>query len=73
MVLAPLAWVLGNLSRWGEVSPQLVLANPAPSVLVVLSLVLVVVGSWRDADPDDGPAPPLDAVPTPTSAGSASG
>ncbi len=71
MVLAPVAWVLGNLSRWGEVSPQLVLANPAPSVLVVLSLVLVVVGAWRDADPDDSPQrrgadpDPPPAVPAP--------
>ncbi len=72
MVLAPVAWVLGNLTRWGEVSPQLVLANPAPSVLVVLSLVLVIVGSWRDADPNAGP-PPLDADPHPSPAGSASG
>jgi arabinofuranan 3-O-arabinosyltransferase len=72
MVLAPVAWVVGNLSRWGEVSPQLVLANPAPSVLVVLSLVLLVVGSWRDAGPDDDPAP-RDADPAPPVAGSASG
>ena len=48
MVLAPVAWVVGNLPRWGVVSPQLVLANPAPSVLVLASLVLLVVGSWRD-------------------------
>ena len=47
----------------GRGSPQLVLANPAPSVLVVLSLVLLVVGSWRDADRDGGPAP---GTPTPT-------
>jgi arabinofuranan 3-O-arabinosyltransferase len=72
MVLAPVAWVVGNLSRWGEVSPQLVLANPAPSVLVVLSLVLLVVGSWRDADPDDDPAP-RDADPDLPAAGSAPG
>jgi arabinofuranan 3-O-arabinosyltransferase len=57
MGLAPLAWVLGNLSRWGEISPQLVLANPAPSVLVVLSLVLLVVGSWRDVETTGGSEP----------------
>ena len=57
MVLAPVAWVVGNLSRWGEISPQLVLENPAPSVLVVLSLVLLVVGSWRDVEPTGGSAP----------------
>lgn len=51
MVLAPAAWVVGNLGRWGEPSPQLVLGNPAPSVLVVTSLVLLVVGSWRDSEP----------------------
>lgn len=50
MALAPVAWVLGNLPRWGEVGPQLVLGNPAPSVLVVLALVLLVVGSWRDVE-----------------------
>jgi arabinofuranan 3-O-arabinosyltransferase len=72
MALAPVAWVLGNISRWGEISPQLVLENPAPSVLVVLSLVLVVVGSWRDADPDGGPAP-SDADPIPPPARPASG
>jgi arabinofuranan 3-O-arabinosyltransferase len=54
MLLAPLAWVLGNLPRWGVVSPQLVLGNPAPSVLVIMSLVLLVVGSWLDAGPSDG-------------------
>ena len=48
MALAPVAWVVGNLTRWGVVSPQLVLANPAPSVLVVAGLVLLVVGSWQD-------------------------
>lgn len=48
MALAPLAWVLGNLGQWGEVGPQLALGNPAPSFLVVASLVLLVVGSWRD-------------------------
>ncbi|WP_162252802.1 alpha-(1-_3)-arabinofuranosyltransferase domain-containing protein [Knoellia sp. Soil729] len=55
MALAPVAWVVGNLARWGAASPQLVLANPAPSVLVVASLVLLVVGSWRDED--DAPTP----------------
>ena len=50
MGLVPLAWVVGNLDRWGEVSPQLVLGNSAPSTLVVLALVLLVVGTWRDVD-----------------------
>ena len=68
MALAPAAWVVGNLARWGEVSPQLVLANPAPSVLVVLSLVLLVVGSWRDGDPTEGSAP-AEADPTSRPAG----
>lgn len=59
MLLAPLAWIVGNLGRWGEPSPQLVLGNPAPSVLVVASLVLLVVGSWRDERPDGaGPERP---------------
>lgn len=48
MALAPVAWVVGNLSRWGEIGPQLVLGNPAPSLLVVAALILLVVGSWRD-------------------------
>lgn len=50
MGMVPIAWVLGNLDRWGEVSPQLVVGNPAPSTLVVVALVLLVVGSWRDVD-----------------------
>ena len=59
MALAPLAWIVGNLGRWGEPSPQLVLGNPAPSVLVVASLVLLVVGSWRDERADGaGPGRP---------------
>lgn len=53
MALVPVTWILGNLERWGEVSPQLVLGNPAPSVLVVVSLVLLLVGSWRDGVGDD--------------------
>jgi arabinofuranan 3-O-arabinosyltransferase len=48
MGLVPVAWIVGNLNRWGEVSPQLVLGNPAPSVLVVVALVLLVIGSWRE-------------------------
>ncbi|KAF0832650.1 arabinofuranan 3-O-arabinosyltransferase [Ornithinibacter aureus] len=48
MGLAPVAWVVGNLSRWGEIGPQLVLGNPAPSHLVAAALILLVVGSWRD-------------------------
>ena len=48
MALAPVAWIVGNLSRWGEIGPQLVLGNPAPSHLVVAALILLVVGSWRD-------------------------
>ena len=48
MSLAPVAWIGGNLTRWGEVGPALVTGNPAPSVLVVLSLVLLVVGVSRD-------------------------
>jgi arabinofuranan 3-O-arabinosyltransferase len=50
MGLVPIAWIVGNLSRWGEVSPQLVGENPAPSTLVVVALVLLLVGSWRDTD-----------------------
>jgi hypothetical protein len=53
MTVVPLAWVVGNLERWGEVSPQLVLGNPAPSVAAVVALVLLVVGAWRDAGSDD--------------------
>jgi arabinofuranan 3-O-arabinosyltransferase len=53
MTFVPLAWVVGNLERWGEVSPQLVLGNPAPSVAAVVALVLLVVGAWRDAGSDD--------------------
>jgi arabinofuranan 3-O-arabinosyltransferase len=48
MALAPVAWIVGNLSRWGEIGPQLVLGNPAPSHLVVAALILLVVGSYRD-------------------------
>lgn len=48
MGLAPVAWIGGNLARWGEVGPALVTENPAPSLLVVLSLVLLVVGVLRD-------------------------
>jgi len=66
MLLVPLAWIVGNLGRWGEPSPQLVLGNPAPSVLVVASLVLLVVGSWRDERPD-GAGPELPGA-TPTAA-----
>ena len=49
MALAPVAWVVGNLPRWGVPSPQLVLANPTPSVFVIASLVLLVAGTWREA------------------------
>jgi hypothetical protein len=60
MALAPVAWILGNLGRWGDVTPELVTGNPAPSMLVVTSLVLLLVGSWRGAAREpalDGPAP----------------
>lgn len=49
MALAPLAWVIGNVPRWGQIGPQLVLANQAPSVLVIASLVCLLAGS-RGAD-----------------------
>lgn len=55
MTLAPVAWIIGNVPRWGEVSPQLVLGNPAPSALVVVALVLLVVGSWRDTSAGQPP------------------
>jgi arabinofuranan 3-O-arabinosyltransferase len=54
MTLVPVAWVLGNLHQWGEVSPQLVLGNQAPSVLAIVSLVLLVLGSWGESDREDG-------------------
>lgn len=50
MALAPLAWVIGNVPRWGQIGPQLVLANPAPSVLVIASLVCLLAGSRGDED-----------------------
>ncbi|HHU11110.1 MAG TPA: DUF3367 domain-containing protein [Intrasporangiaceae bacterium] len=56
MSLAPAAWIIGNLHRWGEIGPDLVLRNPAPSLLVVTSLTLLVVATWRDVDlPRSGP------------------
>lgn len=52
MALAPVAWIIGNIPRWGQIGPDLVRHNPAPSVLVICSLVLLVLGSWREkADP----------------------
>lgn len=48
MSLVPLAWIVGNLDVWGEVGPHLVMENTLPSSLVVLALVLLVVGAWRE-------------------------
>lgn len=56
MALAPLAWILGNLGRWGEISPQLVVANPAPSILVVCSLVWLAAASRDDGSIGDSAA-----------------
>lgn len=44
----PVAWVLGNLDRWGEITPALVTDNPWPGWLAATGLALLVVGVLDD-------------------------
>ena len=48
LVLCPLAFMVGNLPRWGQISPDLVLQNEAPHWLAASALLLLLVGVWRD-------------------------
>ena len=48
MALTPLAWVLGNRSRIGDLGFDLVTANPAPNRFAVAALTLLVVGVFLD-------------------------
>ncbi len=47
LVLTPAAFLVGNRSRWGDVSPRLVLDNPWPGWLAGCALMLLCVGVWR--------------------------
>ena len=40
----PLAWIIGNTSVWGLVSPTLVLGNPLPAWLALGGLTIVTMG-----------------------------
>ena len=48
----PLAWIIGNTSVWGLISPVLVLGNPLPSWLALGGLTTVTMGialhAWDD-------------------------
>ena len=48
VVATPVAFVLGNTSRWGEVTPQLVAANPWPGRTAACAVLLLCLGVWRD-------------------------
>ena len=48
VVLTPVAFLVGNVSRWGDVSAALVLANPWPARLAACALALVCLGVWRE-------------------------
>jgi arabinofuranan 3-O-arabinosyltransferase len=47
LALTPVAFLAGNASRWGDVSPRLVLDNPWPGWLAGCALMLLCVGVWR--------------------------
>ena len=46
--LVPVAWLLGNAGRWGEITPALVTDNPWPGRLAATALALLVVGVLDD-------------------------
>ncbi len=46
--LVPVAWVLGNASRLGTLSPDVVTANPWPGALATAGVTLLVVGTLLD-------------------------
>jgi hypothetical protein len=48
LALCPVAFIAGNLPRWGEISPDLVLQNEAPHWIAASALLLLSVGVWRD-------------------------
>ena len=47
LVMAPVAYVAGNLTRWGTISPYLVWHNQWPHWLAGCALLLLCVGVWR--------------------------
>jgi hypothetical protein len=47
LALTPVAFLVGNASRWGDVTPRLVLDNPWPGWLGGCALMLLCVGVWR--------------------------
>ena len=49
MAVAPVAWIIGNRSRLGDLGFDLVTANPAPNRFAVAALALLVVGVFLDA------------------------
>jgi arabinofuranan 3-O-arabinosyltransferase len=53
--LTPVAFLVGNASRWGEVTPRLVLDNPWPGWLGGCALMLLCVGVWRQDRVTRGP------------------
>jgi hypothetical protein len=48
LALAPVAWVVGNAGRLGEVSPRLVTDNPWPGGLAAVGVTLLVAGTVLD-------------------------
>ena len=48
VVATPVLFVLGNISRWGEVTPELVAANPWPGRTAACAVLLLCLGVWRD-------------------------
>jgi hypothetical protein len=47
LVAVPVAWVVGNLDRWGVVSPDLVLDNRWPHRLAGIGLLALLVAVVR--------------------------
>jgi arabinofuranan 3-O-arabinosyltransferase len=48
LALCPVVFMAGNLSRWGDVTPDLVLRNDWPHWLAATALLLLCVGVWRE-------------------------
>jgi len=47
---AAVSWLVGNASRWGEVSFQLVTENPWPERFALAALVVLLVGVVLDLE-----------------------
>ncbi len=69
LVLCPVTFVVGNASRWGVITPDLVLQNEWPHWLAAVALLLLFVGVWREdrapATPQRAEAPPASGTEVP--------